>query len=710
MPLTATEVRPNSTVYLCADTGMDYNNSIWWDKYAYQMGDYETQGYWHHVKGLWFKAHACCSGFWYLNMTRADRGYCDVGRTPLQNITPKGEAGLHSEVDDQIEGTLIPFADVLLGRCDYIYFTNGFNEDVSRQYFGFITQIENININVARVHFVLDAIQTYGEYFNFAPSVISRDMQHVERAYNLVPNPAGMNFHPEPFVPSEQDYIFQRIAGDQEIIQKSVFGKYSKLMVLTDISLARADITPNTYYGGLPSFKMSNTSMEDGVSLGTGVYYIPSRKCQTLDLLGSYNAVEHLLYCYMIPDNLGYAIPGSTEPVFVADTNSALPPEYKGDQHYTLLTPIKFNDDVQTTADADGYAPINLKCYYSPTSYVSITDNQGGSVEIEPQNLRAHEQSESNYFNLDVIMALSIAPNVGSAMYIQNNDDMDGGLGDPFVTLWQMPSYAMTPNNSGYNQDYVNAAYYKNTALKTVAIGSLAGLGSIALGAVPSILGISGELIGGLAGFSRSAGEGMIQGGISGGLSRIQHSIEERDTARMKEAFGLPKAVGGLAQGFTRFNMKNTGYSYYFVHQRTDLIKCLDVMFSIFGYQQGEFRYPHINTRRRWTYVQSPNINIIGKGHKSDVPMWAREQIKARLSAGVTFWNVRWGLFGDGDEGADPRSITSYDDGRIQAIKGHRFVGNYGDLGTQEYLKENMSTVGGYCADYTDNIPLPEPD
>lgn len=688
------ELKPNSTVYLCSDTGMDYNNSIWWDKYAYQDGPKEYQGYWHHVKGLWFKAHSCCSGFWYLTFTSADKGYVQLGRTPLQNGTPKGEEGLRSQVDDEIENTKVPFADVLLGTCDYMYFTNGVDDDVSRQYFAFIDRIEAVNQNVARVYFTLDAIETYGEYFNFGPSVVTRDMQHLERKADMTPNRPKMNFHPEPLVPSQQDYVFQRFSQTQDIIEKSNLGPYSKLFTVSDVSLAQADITPNTYYGGLPSFKMSEATVEDQVSLGVGVYYLPNRKCATLDLLGSYNAVEHLLYTYMVPEKL-VNISGGPEPVLIRNTAGSMNAEYKSSNPLTLKVPIKFNDNPSTDENADGYMPTNLKCFYSPQCYLSITDCQGGSLEVELQNLAEHEVTPQNYFNLDVLWNMSIAPNVGSCFYVRNLDDIQGGLEDPFVTLWQMPSYAMTPNNSGYNQDYVMANYYKNRALKQVTIGVASGVGSLALSTVP-ILGVVSE-------FFQGAGKGLIQGSAMGAIDTYAKAKDLEATAHIKETFGLPKAVGGMAQGFTRFNMNYTGYAYFFVHLRTEIIKAVDTLMSIIGYAQGEFRYPHINTRRRWTYVQCPNVNIIDKGHKSAVPHWAKQQIQSRLASGVTFWNVRWALMGDGDKDADPSSITSYDDGRIQAVKGHRFVRNYGNLETRNYIAENISIEGGYSADYEDN-------
>lgn len=701
-------LKPNGVVYLCADTGMDLNNSIWWDKYAYQSGPREYQGYWHHLKGLWFKAHACCEGFWYVEMISADKGYVKVGRTPLNNNSiPMGESGLHSIVDDE-KAALVPFADILLGRCDYIYFTNGYGEYSSRQYFGFITQIENLNFNTAVVHFTLDAIQTYGEHFNFGPSIVARDMQHQEVSYAGTPVKQNMNFQPEPMVPNASDFVFQRMTGSDEIFNVSNLGKYDKMFVMSDVSLASADIQPNKYYGGLPSFKVSKASKEGEVSLGVGGYYIPQRDNEVFDLLGSYNAVEHLLYTWLVPNKLVVNQPGGQIPVFVADFANMLEPQYKGEKHLKLRTPIKFNDDKTVTPESDGYQPVNLKCFYPPLTYISIANGQGGSLEIELPSLDDYEVSASNFFNLDVLLNLSTAPNVGSCLYVLNNREMAGGEYAPFVTLWQMPSYSMTPNNSGYNQMYVEAASEKGSAVKYIAIGTGLGIAS----GLTGVLSMAGGPLASAIGRDVSNLTGQVGQRVSGvGINNLISSFEKERIAGTMEEFGLPKAVGGMGQGFTRYNMNQAAYYYFFVHQRTEIIKAADILFSIFGYAQNVFRYPNINTRRRWTYVQCPDVNIIDKGHVSAVPLWARQQIKQRMAAGITFWNVRHALLGDEDESADPRSITSYNDPKIQENKGHRFVRNYGDFETMDFIKDNMSTVGGYCPNYTPNTPgLLEPD
>lgn len=696
--------RPNATVYLLSDTGMDMQNSIWWDKYAYQDGPKQYQWYWHGVKAHWFKAHSFNSGYWYMNMVNAYQGYVDVGRIPLNDLSiPMWQEGLGSDRASD-ESRLIPYSEILLGTCDYIMFANGINDQTSQWYYAFVDTIEPINFNTARVHFTIDAIETYGQYFNFGPSMVVRDMQHLERKADNTPNKEYMNYEPEPFTPSNTDYVFQRLGTDQPLVEKSNLGKYSRVLVMSDVSLRESDITPNQYYGGLPSFKMSESSVEGAVYLGIGVYYLPSRKCATLDLLGSYNAIEHLLYTYMVPEKLTSLSGTSGEPIFLGDMQGYVNAGYKGDVIDKLLTPIKFSDKLNATADQDGFEPLNLKCYSSPTTYVSIGDKQGGSLEIDLQNLEEFEVTPSNFFNLRVLLNLSISPNVGSCLYVLNNQEYEGGEHDPMVTLWQMPSYSMTPNNSGYNQDYVEANMRKRMALKYTLLGTGLGMvGSLSKAAISMIPG--GTVAGSIAKAGSSlAGNpiGDMGSNLKGyGMRNMLSAITATENAKMKEVYGLPKAVGGSPQGFTRYNMNYAGYEYFFVHQKTSIIKKYDMMYTIYGYQQNEFRYPNINTRRRWTFVQLDTVNIIDKGHTSAVPSWARNQIEERLKSGVTFWNVRWALLGDGDKDADPQSIQSFDDSRIQQNLGHNFVRNYGNFETREYMKENLSIVGGYCDDYS---------
>lgn len=707
-------LKPNTTVYLLADTGMSWDNSIWWDKYAYQSGPYEYQGYWHHVKGLWFKAHACFTGYWYMEFIRPNQGIIRAGRTPAPNVNssiPQGEQGLYSTVNDEMSKK-IPIADIFLGTCDYLMFTNGYDDDASRQYFAFIDRIDSVNMDTCIIHFTLDAIETYGEYFNFGPCMVSRDMQHVERAYNLTPILDNENYESEPIVPATQDYVFQRLTGSDPIYEKSDLGLYSKAFITSDVSLSTADIRPNEYYGGLPSFKLSPESREGSVSLGVGGYFMPSRRCEVLDLLGSYNAVEHILLTYLVPEKLVNVTQSSGNPVMIGDFANILQSGFKGETDYILKTPIAYTDNLQASPDDDGYKPLNLKCYHAPYTYVSISDGQGSSEEVPLENLRSYEQTEQNYYNLDIIFNLSAAPNVASCLYVKNAIDMSAGLYNPLLTLWQMPSYSMTPNNSGYNYNFANAAYLKGQAIKEIAIGAGLNLLSGVASGIAENLAVANSMP--LAyGTAVASNVAKTAGDFVGGLGKndLRTSISSEREAKFKEAYGLPKAVGGLAQGFTRFNMQHVGYQYFFVHQRTNLIKKYDLFFSIYGYQQNAFRYPHINTRRRWTYVKCDTVSIIDKGHRSAVPTWAKSQIEARLKNGITFWNVRWALLGDGDENASPLGITSYEDGNIQANKGHRFVRNYGNLDTQDFLKENMSTMGGYCPDYSDYTDgLLEPD
>ena len=175
-----------------------------------------------------------------------------------------------------------------------------------------------------------------------------------------------------------------------------------------------------------------------------------------------------------------------------------------------------------------------------------------------------------------------------------------------------------------------------------------------------------------------------------------------RSKAKANEVYGLPKVAGGLPQGFTQFVMNNPGYEFFFCHLKTDLIKNYDYQLSVMGYTQNKFRYPHINTRKRWTFVQLGNVNMIplaaNNYDNAGVPFAMRQQIMERLAAGITFWNMRYATTGGNDAGRS--TITDYKQIPEDALYCH-WIKNYGDGPDSDECVMNRDDRT-YCPDYSD--------
>ena len=706
---------------------MDMSNSIWWHRFAYpDTDDPRGDDSWWNTCFQFFKAHSIAEGNWYCTVLDDGKGYVDVGRTPLAHGSESsdGEPGLgNADKQAEMNNVYANFADTIRA-VDYICFSND-NEDYTADVqYAFVTKIARINNSVARIYFTIDAIMTYQKFFCFGPSLVLRDMEYNEWNADYTPNVANMNSQPEDLSIQDNDFIFQHIfTGDSENTEALTYcdlGFYNKQFLTSDVSLDQNDITPNAYYGGIPSFKPAKSTKSGDIELGIGLYS-SSRDINdpVLTLLGSFNAMEHILNSYVVPSKITNVTPGVT--AFIPDVYATITEGYKHDKQFEIHFPEGFNDNLETTINAsnDGYKPLNLKIHTAPFTYYSISDKQGSSVEIMPQELNnITPVAGRSLFDIKFFLELTIAPNVPSCMYITNSKLIKGSDWDPFMTLWQMPAYAMTPNNSGYNQQIIQGIIQRNNGLVMAGIGIVGG--SFA-GAMQGFLGGAGNAVQALPGAKDVPGLGAVAGAISGslsgafqpvtqafgqlqgfGTSQFLSSFMTRSKAKANEVYGLPKVAGGLPQGFTQFVMNNPGYEFFFCHLKTDLIKNYDYQLSVMGYTQNKFRYPHINTRKRWTFVQLGNVNMIplaaNNYDNAGVPFAMRQQIMERLAAGITFWNMRYATTGGNDAGRS--TITDYKQIPEDALYCH-WIKNYGDGPDSDECVMNRDDRT-YCPDYSD--------
>lgn len=691
--------KPSTTIYLCTGTGLDYCNSVWMHRYAYSKESPEEAKGWWNALFQWFKAHSIAEGYWYYSYTDPSKGYVDVGRTPLSTGSD-GESGLgNAGKQAELNNNAVHYAEAIKA-IDWIVFANGDGGSPFDVQYCFVDKIEYINHNVARIHFTVDAILTYQKYFWLGRCFVDRDMQYGEwestsgTREDQIPTLRHINTMPEAVGAEETDYIIQKMDKDgdnTETIESLQFGAYDTMFCTSDVDLSNVQASEGSSV--MPAFEASESSKVGDVELGLGVYAVKYRKNDMFKKLGSFNAFEHILATYMIPKKIlstALILPIK----YIEDLSSLIKDEYKKGSVKRLKLPVFFSDDNVINRDHEGgdsFKPVNFKCYTAPITYFSISDKQGSSIEIPPQLIAtAVYPSADCYYTLNLDVNMTIAPNMPSNLAITNLRNRQGSEDNPFSTLWQIPSYAMTPNNSGYNQIVAEANAKAMGNIKTIAV-----LGTIAIGAA---------LISGVGSIPASvaAGLGVVQKGAAmsmGGLatSGFGSYLTAREQAKTMQSIGLPKTAGGLPNNMTTFNMNNAGYEFYWCHLRTDLMKIADYMFSIIGYNQSAFRYPHVNTRKRWCYVKLNTVNIRNiAGDAYDiggVPFWARAQIEERLKAGVTFWNLRHAM---GDA-----YITSYDAMPEDSLK-MRFVKNYGTSVKSEQILDNADNDDGYAGDYSD--------
>lgn len=743
--------KPNCTLYICSGTGLDMGNSIWWHKFAYPWGDQDSPDQtWWSAEFEFIKAHSIANGFWYLTNVRPEQGYIDIGRTQLQTSIEWGDSSLgNASKQAEIENEAIPFSEAIKGS-DYLVFANG-DDFGSKSYMGdpwyaFIDRVDFINQNVARVWYTIDAIMTFQKNMYLGKCSVNRDMQFQERIMeDGQMNPDEVNYQPEPIEPDPTNFVHQRCYGTSGLMTKLDLGPYSAMFVATDVDLANIG---NKFITGIPSFEpsastqlMHGTRSGDSISwdrlaeLGIGVYYVKDRENEYFKQLGAYNAFEHLLTSYSVPEK----IINKEELDGLADTQDGIYGVYidylhanhdYSDAIYDLKLPVYYDDDatLELQDDSNAYPdnpegkfkPLNLKTHFAPYNYVSVTDKQGNSVEVQPQAFDPQLSTGKSLIQGKAHFYLTYMPNMLSMFYFDGITQTNGSYVSPLLTLWQIPTYAMTPNNSGYMNDFWRGIQSATTGITEVAIG---GAGSVFIGAVQ---GSWGQMlpyyanIPGKSGAWAGARQATFQAGStvtssieSGGVNALLQGVQHMNDFAFNKMFGLPKALGGLPNGKSLYNLWFAGYEIYRIHLRTELLKNIDLFFSVFGYSQSKFRFPHVNIRKRWCFVKCDNVNLLPLGANNydfaGIPSEYKNQIIQRLTTGITFWNVRQGISEQlGIDDRNPCPSISWSDSAIQALKGCKFVQNYGD-GTpdSDIMKENQSfKTSGYADYYSDDYDI----
>ena len=742
-------VIPNSTVYLLGGTGMDMENSIWWHHWAYS-DDPRNSSMWHTVFSF-FKAHSVANGYWYCTYTAPDRGYVDVGKQylvpdSLKHDTTLGSSALQADLDDPNH----PY-QAYLTAIDYMIIANdnldgSASSTIDVQYC-FVDKIANINHATVRVYFTVDALMTYQKYFHFGKCFVDRDMQWEEWKEVTMNQIETKNYNriADTITPDKNDFVFSEMTGTSSCYTEMEFGTYNYRLTMSDIMLSADDIVGRDDAPYIPKLKPSKKtgfshyyqfqpdgSVKDNAEscpIGLGVYHLSTHDetDPALIALGSFDAMEHLLYTWCVPYKFFTNITPPDQAEFIDDIGAAIREEYRGNKEYRFNMPHLIQDDKFYTESEpqtkdDTYKPLNAKCYSAPYCYFSITDNKGSSTEILPQGL---DISDIPWFQVRFRVQLTGAPNTLSNWYCTNTLELTPTYNNPYQTLWQMPTYTMTPNSSGYNNSlisekinsmatdkYVEISQGYRTAEKWNETGNAVGNAIETAGSMASIIPVLGK---GISSATKGIGEGVksgvgvelqpqIQGAESyrgAAFAHAQNANIMEVTADVNKQYGLPKAAGGAASGFNLYSCMKPKYTFYFVHLRKEVMKQLDTYFSIFGYKQNKFKMPNINTRKRWCYVKLQTVTFLPIGANNydapGLPTWVQNQISSRLQSGVTFWNLRHKLSGGS------MAIVSLDwqDIPDDAIK-CKFVKNYGTGLRSTEMTQNISYVGDFASEYNE--------
>lgn len=269
----------------------------------------------------------------------------------------------------------------------------------------------------------------------------------------------------------------------------------------------------------------------------------------------------------------------------------------------------------------DSYTPNNNKCYIYPYQFVNITNYLGSNIYAKFEF--------TNDLNT-VKLAVNFPTTEGSSptCYLKNYDGLTHALDYnmssfvnpelPFVTNQYSAYLSANTNSINNTKSYIDSDYELGLQQSTENI-----LDKTLSGLLSTNLDIGGALASPMRAMS---GARDLSYAHTKAMDSINASLADQ------------ASKGDIAHGAfipsTLTNIGRCGFQMQRLQVTPECIRTIDHYLSMFGYKVNIIKTPQFNSRKRWNYLKTSGVNVIG-----NVPQDALNVIKNMFNEGVTMWH-----------------------------------------------------------------------
>lgn len=326
--------------------------------------------------------------------------------------------------------------------CNYIMFQNAnYN---SKWFYGFITQIEWINVNACIVTYEIDPIQTWFFDMKINECMVEREHSATDEVGdNLVPEPIDCN-----------EYVLETGIIPNE------FNDYSGVVLSTyksDFYSAPRGVFAGTFTGGYVYYASLARTNENGEP------YI----LQLVDEIVAAGQQDTIIATFIMPSAF---LPTPPVTSFVT-------------------SPIVKNFTFQKFYNAIGnYIPRNKKLYTYPYDFLFVTSGSGGSKVYRFE----YFENKSAYFNHDFRIQASVSANCEVIEYPLNYNSQQQNTDESLIIsgfpqfAWNIDTYKawVAQNSSSYNLSVLQSTIGLIGSIVSIpATGPLGVVGAVSSGA-----------------------------------------------------------------------------------------------------------------------------------------------------------------------------------------------------------------------------------
>lgn len=251
---------------------------------------------------------------------------------------------------------------------------------------------------------------------------------------------------------------------------------------------------------------------------------------------------------------------------------------------------------------AESYTPVNnkLKCY--PYNYLLVSNGAGIDTVFH------YEDFTSNTPKFKVIG--DITPGCSTKCvplnYMKLSDSSSMNSYNYGVPGGKLPICPWV------NDAYTNWLVENGVSMAVNTVASLAEIG-VGIGMIAS-------------GAGAPLGAGLIASGVGG----VANTLTENHKASL-----MPdQANGNVSVGDVNYSAGKAGFTAYKLSIRKERAKAIDDYFSMFGYKVNTLKVPELNSRSKWNYIKTIDINIT-----ANIPQNDLQKIKEMFNTGITLWH-----------------------------------------------------------------------
>lgn len=469
-------------------------------------------------------------------------------------------------------------ADELMGYNYLFYENEGFPE--AKRYYCFITKIEYVSENDARIYFETDVMQTYLYDLEYSRCFVERE--HVNN------DTIGANTIPESVETGDLVLNGEAIIPDMAT---------SHVVIGATIGILSADANGNMFdvTGG----------NQFGVFSGLGYYLFRSTEDvnKAIQRCDHYGKGEGIITMFMAPDSLTAYNDINWDNHHFVDANANIDfycfamGEVNGAMRIPALT-----RSIGKPNSLNGYIPRNNKLLTYPYNYLNVTNFNGTDGEYKYEYFNGNTCDFNGYGCVNAGCSILLKP---------TNYQVQGAGNSKYEAIFEIPcgKYPVCSYASDYYTNWVSQNGLNLTAQYTQA-------------------GVN--IISGIAGSTLTGNPTGITSGLANAYSQISNTLGAQSEKQMK-----PNTIqGNTNSADVNFAQGYIGFGFYPMSIKAEFARIIDNYFSMYGYKVHTTKIPNITSRRCWNYIKTIKCNVDG-----NIPQEDLQIIRNNFDKGITFWH-----------------------------------------------------------------------